>query len=217
MQNLILTPIEKSAIDIVTDFRTTIYDLVKRAKKQGKKLRHNQQIKRFEKMVKNLDSSKDITATKILYPILTNNNKKELLETYELDLKTTLWFASVFDDNLRYDIVVEALAKKQAEINKTIEAVNQLKIEKDKAVKELADKMFNEHDGYMSVSKAKRLLDTDLSVSEIFDILEANGDIITEAIMVQRRKLNSFNGITDKAGNPRFKLQYIKQLIKGDL
>jgi len=192
----------------------TLYDLAKVYGKNKSKDWHRDLIRAFKKDYNDLpiETKQLVNFSESIIEVHSGKNTIRQLTTLDMDVKTAVWFASRFDAKLRMDVINYAFTKLENDHNKE---VKQLESRNTKLNKEIANKMFNEtDDGYMSVSKIKRLLDTDLSVSDIFDILEENGDIETKLVTTKKRVLTSFNGIEDEGKSPRFKLDYVTRLIE---
>jgi vacuolar-type H+-ATPase subunit I/STV1 len=146
--------------------------------------------------------------------------------TYELPIKTLIWFIAKFDHNLRHDVVMYAFKKLEEDqkklIDQTTELISQTKqLEKVKQKllsenKDLKASRFNEYEGYRSVTKLSHELDLTIGVSEMLDHLEAIGEIetFTETVQRRRRTEDALYGDEDSKLNPRYTLSEGRQMFK---
>ena len=95
--------------EAIADVRVTLYEISKKFN-----VRHYDLKRDFNKIVKSLKDDELLTTINFVakdITIITGKGKKEEIETYDMNLKTMIWFVSKFNHELRLRIVNYAFDK----------------------------------------------------------------------------------------------------------
>jgi len=172
--------------DIYIQYKKNIGEPVK-----SEKYVHSNLIRDFNSMVKTL-TPESLTVVKFDY----RDFKTKAGNTYKtivMDLKTSVWFVSKFDHNLRARLVNYAFNQLEKEnqelVQKIIDKDEQLHkdMEEIKHLQHLAAERFRTYDDFKPISKWKYELGLTGTSSELLDIMEDYGVIRTEMVQIKKR------------------------------
>jgi hypothetical protein len=134
-------------------------------------------------------------------------SRGNIYKTYVLDVKTAVWFISRFEPNLRKDIVDFAFKQLEKDYYKAQKKIQRLE----------ADKFIEYDDGYHSMSRIVKKNFPDLTVTEVYNMLEDLGYIRTEVIKTTKRIPIELKVKTIGNKVIRYKEEQIVNIIKTEL
>ena len=107
-----------------------LYDLAKRYGRTNKNF-HSNAVRSFETMVSNLTPANHqlLAYEESSFTTETGNGTVKTFKTYNMDIKTAVWFASKYEDNLRFEIINYAFSKLEEDYKKAKQREELLKDE----------------------------------------------------------------------------------------
>jgi len=159
----------------VAHIELTLYDI---AKKFGRD--HSKMVKAFEEDIKKLTPGELSTLQigEMIIDTKRGKGAKVKIATYKVDVKTAVWFAARFDPSLRLKVVNYAFKQLEKDYYKAQKKIQQLE----------ADKFIEYDDGYHSMSRIVKKNFPNLTVTEVFNMLDELGYIDTKEYKTIKRE-----------------------------
>jgi hypothetical protein len=158
---------------------------------------HPNLMRDFKKMVGTLDSEslRVIIFEEVKFEYINGKGGVQEAKTITMDLKTSVWFASKFNHNLRAKLVSYAFDKLEEENKELVQSIidkenrileDSIEIERLQAI---AAEKFRTYGDFKPLSKWKYEFGFTQTTSELMDILDDCGIIRTEEI-IQKKRFN---------------------------